>query len=149
MQLSKSFSLEEMIFSETAERLQLDNYPGAAEIDNMKKLCENVLQPVRDMLGKPVIINSGFRSAKVSVAVGSSAKSQHCKGQAADIRVVGMSALQVCKLIVASGIVFDQLIYEGTWVHVSFNSDGNKKQILTAHFHRGGPVTYTIGLPNE
>lgn len=149
MQLSKNFKLSEFTFSETAERLQINNDPGAEEIAELKNLVTNVMQPVRDYLDKPVIPSSGFRSLKVNAMIGGSRNSQHTKGQACDFRVIGMTPLEVCHAIVKSGIVFDQLIYEGTWVHISYNSKGNRRQVLTAHFNRGMPTTYTVGLPAQ
>lgn len=149
MQLSKNFSLAELTFSETAERLSLDNDPSAESVAELKNLAVNILQPLRDAIGVPVIVNSGYRSPKVNVSIGGSANSQHCRGQAADIRVVGMDAQSVCEKIIELNLPFDQLIFEGTWVHVSHNSRGNRRQILTAHFNRGSATTYTNGLPKR
>lgn len=149
MQLTKSFSLSEMIFSETAERFSLHNYPSAEEISELRNLCVNVLQPLRDALGVPVIVNSGYRGIAVNKKIGGSLTSQHMKGQAADIRVVGMDAQSVCEKIIELGLPFDQLIFEGTWTHVSYNAKGNRKQVLTAHFAPGMKTSYTSGLPKR
>lgn len=147
MQLSKNFYLSEMIFSETAERFSLNNDPGAAEIAELKNLCVNILQPLRDALGVPVIVNSGYRGPAVNKHIGGSVNSQHMKGQAADIRAIGMNAQSVCEKIIELDLPFDQLIFEGTWTHVSHNARGNRKQVLTAHFAPGMRTRYTPGLP--
>lgn len=149
MQLSKNFSLAELTFSETAERLSLDNQPSAEAVAELKNLAVNILQPLRDAIGVPVIVNSGYRSPRVNQSIGGSANSQHCRGQAADIRVVGMDAQSVCEKIIELKLPFDQLIFEGTWCHVSHNAKGNRRQVLTAHFNRGAPTTYTNGLPKR
>ena len=90
MKLSKNFSLHEMTKSETALRKGLDNTPGETEENNLKSLCENVLQKVRDEFG-PTKVNSGFRHPDVNSAVGGSKTSDHCKGMAADIEVPGVA----------------------------------------------------------
>ena len=92
MRLSKNFTLTEFEKSQTAIRQGLDNTMPEEHLANAKALCENVLQKVRDHFG-PVIINSGYRGEALNKAVGGSAKSQHCKGQAADIEVPGVSTL--------------------------------------------------------
>ena len=84
MMLSPNFSLKEMTQSQTALRLGLDNEPNEEQKENLKQLCLNVLQPLREYYQNPIKISSGFRSAKLSEAIGSSANSQHCKGEAAD-----------------------------------------------------------------
>ena len=88
MKLTENFSLGELLKSQTAERKGIDNKPSDPSIIvNLQVLCEKVLQPVRDEFNSPVVINSGYRSPKLNKAVGSSSKSQHTKGQAADIEV--------------------------------------------------------------
>ena len=89
-QISKHFSLQEMINSGTASRLGLDNTPNEEQIENLKALCENILEPLREYYeSRPVSISSGFRSEKLSEAIGSSSKSQHCKGEAVDFEISG------------------------------------------------------------
>lgn len=149
MQLSKNFNLPEFTRSQTATRLGIDNQPGHQEVEEIKALVLNVLQPLRDMIAKPFFISSGYRSLKVNAMIGGSRNSQHTKGQAVDFTVQGMTPLEVCHFIVKSGVVFDQLIYEHDWVHISYNRNGNKKQVLCAHFNRGMPTTYTVGLPAQ
>ena len=90
MQLTENFSLAELTKSQMATRLGFDNKPSQQQILSLKKLCENVLQPIRNKFEMPVTISSGFRSARLSEAIGSSSKSQHCKGEAADIEIFGV-----------------------------------------------------------
>ena len=87
MQLSKNFSLAELIRSNTAVTLGLDNSPPKSVIDNLKTLCERILQPLRDFFGVPITISSGYRCAALNKAVGGSSSSQHMTGEAADIQI--------------------------------------------------------------
>ena len=86
MNLSRNFTLQELIKSDTAVRLNIDNNPNANQIEKLKGLCENILQPVRDHFG-PVIVTSGFRSPNLCVKIGSSVNSQHAKAEAVDLSV--------------------------------------------------------------
>ena len=90
MQLSKNFSLKELTASQTADRHGISNNPSEDHMDNLKRLCDNVLQKVRDHYGKVVSVSSGYRSPELCVKIGSSAKSQHAKGQAADFEIFGV-----------------------------------------------------------
>lgn len=119
MHLSSNFTLAELTFSQTAARHDWDNTPNATEIANLTRLA-SLLEQVRNVIGRPILINSGFRSKKVNDAVGSLDTSQHRTGCAADIRVSNMTPDQICQSIKASGIQFDQLIREfDRWVHIS------------------------------
>ena len=91
MRLSKNFSLKELIRSETATRKGINNNPNEDNIENLQRLCDHVLQPVRDHFGKVVSVSSGFRSPELCVAIGSSVNSQHASGQAADFEIYGLS----------------------------------------------------------
>jgi len=99
MNLSANFNLKEMTKSDTATRLGLDNTPGEVEIENLRLLCEKVLQPVRDHFGKSVTVNSGFRSPESNAAVNGSKTSDHCKGQAADIEIPGVPNAELAQWI--------------------------------------------------
>ncbi|MDP6249970.1 MAG: D-Ala-D-Ala carboxypeptidase family metallohydrolase, partial [Candidatus Pacebacteria bacterium] len=90
MKLSKNFTLAEMTKSQTAARMGLDNNPSEDEQENLRLLCERVLQPVRDHFNKVLTISSGFRNIVLSQKIGSSAKSQHCAGEAADFEIFGV-----------------------------------------------------------
>ena len=91
MKLSNNFSLKEMVKSQTAERKGINNNPSEDHMNNLKLLCENVLQPVRDHFGKVVSVSSGYRSEALCEAIGSSKNSQHAKGQAADFEIFDVS----------------------------------------------------------
>jgi len=133
MNLSPNFTLQELTHSDAAVRQGWENNPDANEINNLTRLAE-LLEQVRALLGKPISINSGYRSKKVNDSVGSKDSSQHRIGCAADIRVSGMTPSQVCEAIKASDIQFDQLIREfDSWTHISVPntaSDVARKQML-------------------
>jgi hypothetical protein len=137
MNLSKNFTLGEMIQSQMAIRKNIDNNPNGDQILNLIDLCDNVLQPLRDAIG-PIRISSGFRSQKLNVAIGGSTTSQHCalNGAAADIDMGGRNR-EIFEYI-KNELPFDQLIWEfgndecPSWVHVSYKEGKNRKQILKA-----------------
>ena len=119
MKLTENFSLEEMTVSEIGARRGLDNTPNATEISNLVRTAL-LLEQVRALVKKPIIINSAFRSKAVNDAVGSKDTSQHRIGCAADIRVPGMTPKQVVEAIMKSDIPYDQLIREfDSWTHIS------------------------------
>jgi len=120
MQLTANFSLEELTRSEAADRNGWDNTPNAQEIENLKRLAALLQQVKTAVGGKPVMINSGFRSKRVNDAVGSKDSSQHRLGCAADIRVPGMKPREVVEACIAAGVPFDQIILEfDSWTHIS------------------------------
>ena len=137
MKLSKHFSLEELCKSQTATRLGINNLAKDENvITNLKKICENILEPIRENYGIPFSPNSAYRSPKLNNAVGSSHKSQHLKGQAVDIEIPSIDNYQLAQWI-RNNLDFDQLILEfyngepsSGWVHVSF-AEENRKQLLT------------------
>jgi hypothetical protein len=138
MQLSENFSLNEFTKSDTAVRKGIDNTPNDVHLENMKALCENVLQKVRSHFGKSVRITSGYRSPELCEAIGSSSKSQHAKGQAADFEITGIDNKDLA-IWIRDNVDFDQLILEfytegdpnSGWVHCSY-SDDNRKQVLSS-----------------
>jgi hypothetical protein len=152
MNLTKNFTLEEMIKSETALRHDMDNTPGENEIGNLKLLCEKVLQPVRDHFGKGVKVNSGFRHPDVNAKVGGSRTSDHTRGQASDIEIPGVPNAELAEWI-KDNLEFRQLILEfytpgvpdSGWVHVSYVAEDNKKEVLTAT-KKDGKTVYLPGL---
>jgi hypothetical protein len=151
-QLTANFSLNEMTKSETALRHNMDNTPGEAEIANLKVLCEQILQPVREHYGKGVKVNSGFRHPDVNAAVGGSKTSDHCRGQAADIEIPGVPNHELAEYI-AKNFKFTQVILEfytqgipdSGWVHVSYDAANLKGQTLTA-VKKDGKTVYLPGL---
>ena len=128
MNLSEHFTLDELTNSETAARNNWDNTPNTDELSNLKRLAEFLEQVKTALNGKPIIINSAFRSKKVNDAVGSKDTSQHRIGCAADIRIPGMTPDEVVKAVIASGIGYDQVIREfDRWTHISIpNTPGDK-----------------------
>jgi zinc D-Ala-D-Ala carboxypeptidase len=152
MNLSPNFSLHELTKSETALRLDLDNTPDEQATENLRLLCEKVLQPVRDHYGKGVKVNSAYRSPESNAAVGGSKTSDHCKGMAADIEIPGVANADLAQWIM-DNLDYTQLILEfytlgipdSGWVHVSYDPANLKKQELTAT-KVAGKTTYLNGL---
>lgn len=136
-QLTKNFTLEEFERSSTAEQLGIDNRIKNSEpeiISNIMYLCKNLLQPIRDAYGKPITITSGYRCSKLNEAVIGAKNSQHCKGQAADIKCESMYTLWtiIMEMIKSGKIEVDQAIDEKklSWIHLSLNKSENRNQIL-------------------
>ena len=152
MNLTQNFTLHEMTKSETALRFGMANDPSPTEIENLRVLCEEVLQKVRNYYGMGVKVNSGFRHPLVNAKVGGSTTSDHCKGFAADIEIPGIANADLAQWI-ADNCEFRQLILEfytpgipdSGWVHVSYNPADNKKQVLTAT-KQDGKTVYLPGL---
>jgi len=144
MKLTSNFSLNELTKSQTAERKGIDNTPSPEHQENLKLLCESVLQPVRDHFGKVVTISSGYRSPELCTAIGSKITSQHARGQAADFEIFGVSNKALADYI-NSELYYDQLILEywnesdpnSGWVHCSFSEGQNRKQYLRAYKEDG------------
>lgn len=142
------FWLSEFLRSDLAVRRGLDNLPAAAELANIRALLAPGMARVRSALDAPVLITSGYRSPAVNAAVGGSAASQHLQGLAADFicPAFGHPREIARYLMQRSGeIRFDQLIFEGGWVHISFAAAAARSEVLTAHF-TGGAVTYSRGV---
>ena len=125
MNLTEHFTLEELTHTDHRE---FDNTPNADQINNLERVAE-LLEQVKKMFGgKPIMVNSAFRSLQVNAAVGSKPTSQHCLGCAADIRVPGMTPDEVVKAIRASDLQYDQLIREfDSWTHISVPSHPEDK----------------------
>ena len=149
MQLSEHFELAEFTRSSTAKRAGISNMPTDAHLENIKLLCEKILEPIRVHFARPIILSSGYRSSALNRAVGGSSSSQHCSGEAADIDMDGTNVTnaQIFNYI-KDNLEFDQLIWEfGTdsnpdWVHVSYESNGRqRKQILRA-VKKNGSTSY-------
>lgn len=144
MKLTEHFTLAEFTDSQTALRKGISNLPSEHAIANLQRVAD-VLEQVRALFGKPLVISSGYRSPALNAAVGGAQSSAHLTGLAADFTVPGMTPSDTAKAIAKAGIKFDQLIYEGTWVHIGLSAGAERNQVLTAHFG-GGPVTYTRGI---
>ena len=135
MKLTKNFSLEEMYRSDTAQRCGIDNKPQTEEVvENLRALCLEVLQPLRDHLGTPVVVSSGYRCKDLNKKVGGVENSQHLKGEAADIKVRDREELIDVMRYIMDETDFDQLIREKSgsteWVHVSHKRNGNNRRMV-------------------
>lgn len=142
----KHFKLSEFCQSATARAHGIDMTPTPAVKANIEALVKNILDPLREKLGKAIAVTSGHRPPALNKIIAGSAKnSQHTTGEAADIVVAGMPPKQVCEAIIREGLPFDQLIMEfGRWTHVSFGPR-NRRQVLTAKTVNGKTV-YIPGL---
>ena len=147
MNLSRNFTLSELIKSDTAIRRGIDNNPNADQIEKLKTLCEKILQPVRDHFGR-VKVTSCFRSPELCVAIGSSLSSQHSKAEAADFEVIGVDNCELADWI-RRELDWDQLILEfytpgepnSGWIHCSYTEGMPRKQFLHA-FREDGKTKY-------
>jgi hypothetical protein len=145
MMLGKYFSLDEFVLSQTATRLGINNRPPHHVVDKLRALVVNVLDPLRDQLGRSIRISSGYRILELNQAIGGARTSQHIMGEACDLTVQGMTPYQVCEEIIRLKLPFDQLIHEfGSWVHVSYVPDG-RREVLTAK-RVGKKTVYLAGL---
>jgi hypothetical protein len=147
MMLSRYFSLDEMLISQEAVRKGISMTPDSEIKSNLRALCFNVLDPLRLQVDVPIFVSSGYRPPVLNRMIGGAATSQHCKGEAADIHVHGMTPLQVANLIASMKLPYDQLIMEfGQWVHVSHKRTGPQRMMqLTAH-RVDGVAHYFPGL---
>ncbi len=128
--LTNNFYLKEFVISQVAERHGYKNEPNKKQIENLRLLCVNVLQPLREIINVPIFINSGYRSVDVNVAVGGRFNSQHLEGKAADFIVPSLKLVDVFNIVLQK-LSFDQLIYEfGKWIHVSWNGEKNRNDVL-------------------
>jgi zinc D-Ala-D-Ala carboxypeptidase len=153
MKLSENFSLNELTKSQTATRKGINNTPSDNEKENLKSLSIHILQKIRDHYERPVRVTSGYRSPELCEAIGSSAKSQHAKGEAADFEITGVDNFDLA-IWISKNLEFDQLISEfyiegaedSGWIHCSYKADGsNRKQCLTA-YKENGKTRYGKGL---
>ena len=144
MKLTANFSLLELTKSQTAERKGIDNTPSTEHQENLKRLCESILQRVRDHFERVVSVSSGYRSKELCLAIGSKTTSQHAKGEAAVFEIFGVSNKELADWI-NENLYYDQLILEywkesdpnSGWVHCSFSLNGNRKQYLKAYKENG------------
>lgn len=161
MKLSKYVSLAEVTRSDTAKRKGIDNNPTPEHLENLKVICEEVFDKVREHFGVPIYISSGYRSAALNKAIGGSATSDHNNGRALDLdqdgHGNGVRNKDVFNFI-KDNLEFDQLIAEGSngsgdmnWVHVGYRKGANRKQILIADFSSGKAkyIPYTVAKFKE
>lgn len=150
--LSPHFRLSEFTRSDIATRRNIDNTPSSEEISNLKALCVNVLEPIREHFGKPVVISSGYRSVKLNTAARGSRTSDHIKGYAADFEIEGVSNYKLARWI-EDNLNYSQLILEfpsksslnAGWVHCSYKGKPHKNEEKTA-VKRNGRTKYLAGL---
>lgn len=151
--LSPHFQLSEFTLSQAGARLGLANEPTAQALQNLTLLANLLLEPIRSLLGHdPLLISSGYRSPAVNRAVGGAPTSAHLQGLAADFTCPGYGTpRQVCQAIVDARLRFDQLIFEGSWVHIALPPDAAhlgeyRRDVLTAVFVPGQKPRYLKGI---
>lgn len=138
--ISKNFSYREFETSDTADRLHICNVICEPEVrDSLKALVLDVLQPLRDKLGTPCKINSGYRCPELNKAVGGVPTSQHQKGEAADTVWEGMKPIEVARAAVRLGLPYDQLIVYPTFVHFSHKLHGDQRRAVLYNQSYKGP----------
>lgn len=126
-----NFTISELLKSDTATRAGIKNIPADIKVfDNMLDLIICCLQPIRNYIGKPVIVSSGYRSQVLNHMVGGVSNSQHLTGCAVDINVQGLTVKELIQKIKGSGVEYDQLIDEGSWVHISYVRSKNRRQFI-------------------
>lgn len=136
MKLTKNFELKEFTSSPTAKKYNISNTPPELVIENLKSLCEYILQPIRDKVEKPVEINSGYRCLELNKKVGGVPTSQHVLGCACDFKIDGMTSYEIAEVVLELNLPFDQLILYPTFVHVSY-SDRCRRQLLYNKSYKG------------
>lgn len=132
--LSENFSLGEVLKSQTAIRYGIDNRPNREQYKSLQSLCKNVMEPIRKIYGKPIIVTSGLRVLELNRKIGSWDGSQHIKGEAIDFELWGVSLHELWRKIVLSDIPFDQCILEfppDGWIHVSHVHRGEQRNKIT------------------
>ena len=155
MKLTANITLDELTKSQIAERKGINNNPNPQQIENLKNLAINILQPVRSHFDKPLIISSGFRCAQLCTEIGSSINSQHTAfdgAAAADFEIPGVDNRELA-LWIKNELEFDQLILEfyrdnepaSGWIHCSYSTEANRNQSLRAQ-RKEGKVSYTPWL---
>ena len=142
MRLSNNFFLEELYFSNVATKNHIKNQPTKEAIEALGCLVQNLLQPLRGKLRRPIIVTSGYRCPELNKLVGGAKNSQHVLGQAVDVQVSGMSPRTLAEFVTRSGLTFDQMIVEEvgntSWLHLSYTRKFNRKERL---LYRWGKYT--------
>ena len=148
MKLSENFTLAELTKSQDAIRFGIDNKPNVQQIESLRVLCINILQPIRDHFKMPLSVSSGYRSQALCEAIGSSRASQHARGEAADFEIFGVHNKEVSDWIVQN-LDYDQCILEfwssddpnSGWIHCSYTLERqNRKEYLQAQKINGKVV---------
>ncbi len=145
MRLSRNFTLEEFLVSQTAERHGIDMTPDDLVIHNIQELVDTCLQPLRRQVTSSIYISSGYRPLELNTKIGGSRTSAHITGSAVDFKVSGQTPYDTAKLIEAMDLPYDQVIHEfGKWVHLGI-ADILRDQELTA-YRKDGKTVYTLGI---
>ena len=157
MELTRNFSLSELTKSDTAIRKGINNNPNAEQVEKLKALCENILQPIRDHFGR-VKVTSGFRSEDLCLAIGSSRNSQHAKAEAADFECIGVDNAELADWI-PKNLPYDQLILEyytpgepnSGWIHCSYIPHGSRAQFMHCYRDENGKTKFkpVLGDPRD
>lgn len=149
MNLTPHFTLEELTHSQQAVRARIDNTPSKSVTLNLTKVAE-LMEEVRQLLGQhPINISSGYRCNKLNTLIGGAKNSAHTIGLAVDFICPGYGTpKEICQTLLASGLQFDQMICEGTWVHLAVAAPASsaRNQVLTAVFEPGRKTQYREGL---
>jgi hypothetical protein len=148
MKLSKNFSRAEIEHSNTAKRLGISNEMSEKHLENMQRLIDNLIQPMRDAIG-PIRISSGYRSPKLNKAIGGSSRSQHSKAEALDLQFWEKGVMNnkvIYDWVLESGVEFDQMIneFDYSWIHISLKSRENRGQVLEAYKDEKGKTAYKL-----
>lgn len=153
MNLSRFFTLEELTFSSRAKAKGIPNEPTATEVESLRALCTALLDPLREAIGQPIKVNSGYRGPALNQLIGGVTKSQHLNGQAADIQCPSLSVLELFKTVIRLKLPFDQVIYEvqgaSKWVHLSHDAAATRGEIRLAKFDASGKATYPLIAEQE
>lgn len=155
MKIGRHFTLAEMTRSPTARALGIKNTPPADVVERLRALVVNVLDPLRDGVGRPISVNSGYRAPGLNLRVGGASNSQHVLGEAADIEATALSTADLARKIVALRLPFDQLILEhhdpdvatSGWVHVSHRASGVQRGELLRAYRDGQRTVYVPWAP--
>ena len=143
MQLSEHFTLEEMTFSDTAQRHGIDNLPDDHELENLK-LSAAKMELVRNLLSIPISVTSAYRNWRVNELIGGVSTSSHCNGLAVDFKPIGLDHYEAAKKIEASGLQYDQLILEYGWIHLGFGPQMRRESLTK----KSASSPYQKGLIN-
>jgi hypothetical protein len=146
MKLTEHFTLEELISSPTASRMGFteQQLPDTDTVENLMNLCENILEPLREAVGHPLFVSSGYRCKRLNKFISGAKKSAHMEGKAADINEFTLGNKALFDKILELKLPFDCLINEFNydWIHVSYNKDHNRGVVLESSFEEG-KVVYT------
>lgn len=149
-QLSPHFTLEEAIFSSTANRLRIRNDTFSTKVLSKAVNTAQNLELVRSLLGKPITIDSFIRTIRLNRALKSKDNSQHVTGEAVDFICPAFGTpAEICKAIVAAGIIFDQMILEHSWVHISFSANPVTKPSRNQVLSLLSDGKYVLGLTDK